>query len=92
MVKKKLITPEELDNLVSVGSPQISPDGSQLLYTRKCVKDGTNYSTIWVAATKGSKKPRELTTDGKDGMPLWSPDGSQVAFLRGSQTGSQGRR
>jgi len=89
MVKKKLITPEELDNLVSVGSPQISPDGSQLLYTRKCVKDGTNYSTIWVAATKGSKKPRELTTDGKDGMPLWSPDGSQVAFLRGSQTGSQ---
>jgi len=89
MTKKKLITPVELDNLVSVGNPQISPDGSQILYTRKCVKDGANHTTIWLATTIGSKKPRELTTDGKDGLPKWSPDGSQIAFVRGSETGSQ---
>jgi len=89
MANKILITPEELDNLVSVGNPQISPDGSQLLYTRKCVKDGINHTTIWVAATKGSKKPRELTTSGKDDMPRWSPDGTQVAFMRGGESGSQ---
>jgi len=89
MAKKKLITPEELDNLVSVGNPQISPDGSQMLYTRKCVKDGVNHTTIWIAGTKGSKKPRQLTTNGKDGMPRWSPDGTQVAFIRGGETGIQ---
>ena len=88
MAKKKLVTPKELDNLISVGNPQTNPDGSQILYTRKCVKDGNNHTTIWIAQTKGLKKPRELTTDGKDGMPRWSPDGSQVAFVRGSESGS----
>ena len=89
MATKQLITPEELDNLISVGNPQISPDGAQILYTRKCVKDGVNNTTIWVAPTKGPKKPRELTTSGKDGMPRWSPDNSQVAFLRSGESGSQ---
>ena len=77
MAQKKLITPEELDNLISVGNPQISPDGSQMLYTHKRVKDGVNHTTIWVASTKGSRIPRELTTGGKDGLPRWSPDGNK---------------
>lgn len=89
MATKKRITPEELDNLISVGNPQISPDGSQILYTRKSVKDGINHTTVWIASTKGSKKPRELTTDGKDGMPRWSPDGTKVAFMRAGESGCQ---
>ena len=89
MAKKILITPEELDNLVSVGDPQLSPDGTQILYTKKIVKDGVNHTTIWLAQTIGSKKPRELTTDGKDSMPRWSSDGLQVVFVRGSDEGSQ---
>ena len=89
MTKKKLITPEELDNLVSVGNPQIAADASQILYTRKCAKDGVNHTTIWLAQTKGTVKPRELTTGGKDRMPRWSPDGTKVAFIRESKTGSQ---
>ncbi len=89
MAKKKLITPEELDNLVSVGNPQISPDGTQILYTKKCVKDGASHTSIWVAQTKGSKKPKVLTTGGKDGMPRWSPNGNQVAFMRSNESGCQ---
>ena len=89
MAKKNLITPEELDNIVSVGSPRISPDGSQILYTKKCVKDGANHTSIWITQTNKKKKPRALTSGGKDAMPSWSPDGLQVAFIRGSESGSQ---
>ncbi len=89
MATKKLITPEELDNLVCVGNPQLSPKGSQILFTRKCVKEGVNHTTIWIADTKGSQKTRELTTSGKDSMPRWSPDGKKVAFIRSSESGSQ---
>ena len=89
MAKKKLITAEELDNIISVGDPQISPDGSQILYTKRCVKNGNNHTSIWIAQTKGSKTPRALTSNDKDGSPRWSPDGNTVAFLRGSESGSQ---
>ena len=53
MAKKKLITPEELDNLASLGDPQISPDGTQVLYVNKRVQEGVSHSTIWLASSKG---------------------------------------
>ena len=89
MAKKKLITPEELDNLASLGDPQISPDGTQVLYTNKCVQKCVSHCTIWLAANKDKATPRELTTNGKDGLARWSPDGQRVAFARGSEEGSQ---
>ena len=89
MAKKKLITPEELDNLIALGNPQISPDGTYILYTKKCVKEGVNNTSIWIAHVNNSKKPRALTTGGKESVPRWSPDGKSVAFIRNSESGSQ---
>jgi len=88
MRKKKLITAEDLLNLVSVGDPQISPDGSQVLYTKKIAKDVRNHISIWVALAKGNDTPRALTNEGKDSMPRWSPDGTKVAFVRGGKSGA----
>ncbi len=81
-------TPRGLDkdtfmNMESVGSPAISPDGSQVVFTRTWVdkvKDQSR-SNVWLIDAAGTRL-RELTRGNwRDTAPVWSPDGSKVAFL-----------
>ena len=71
-----------------VSDPQISPDGSQIVFTRRWV-DKLNdrwESSLWIMNADGSKL-RKLT-DGSS--PRWSPDGTRLAFLnQGEPQGSQ---
>jgi len=71
-----------------VGNPQISPDGSTILYSRSFVdlqNDGRR-SEVWMMNADGSRKRKLM--DG--GSPLWSPDGSRIAYVTaGEPSGSQ---
>ena len=64
----------------TVSNPQISPDGSSILYARRRVdklKD-RQVSTLWLMDADGSRN-RQLM-DG--GAGLWSPDGTRIAFIK----------
>ncbi|HET9017625.1 MAG TPA: S9 family peptidase [Thermomicrobiaceae bacterium] len=65
------------------GDPQVSPDGSRVLYTLSKFDQETKKanSQLWLRAIDGSDA-RRLTWNGeRNSGGRWSPDGSRVAFV-----------
>src|ERR1041385_7202883 len=63
----------------TVGEPAVSPDGSQVIFTRRSVdkmKDNFD-SALWIMKADGSKL-RFLV---KGSAATWSPDGTRIAYL-----------
>ena len=79
-------------SLKSVGSPAISPDGKDILFTvRRADWEKNRYDTeIWLA--RDGEVPFQLTQTPDDSSysPSWSPDGRWVAFLT-QRDGSAGQ-
>jgi dipeptidyl aminopeptidase/acylaminoacyl peptidase len=74
-------------NWETASGPEISPDGEQIIYTRRRV-DGLNdriASELWTMNADGSR--HRFLTEG--GGARWSPSGDRIAFMRGTDAGSQ---
>jgi dipeptidyl aminopeptidase/acylaminoacyl peptidase len=83
-----LLTVDHYLDLEQVGDPQISPDGKQIVYTRRYVNkiDDRWDAALWIMSADGSHN-RML---GKGASPVWSPDGTRIAFLKeGEPRGTQ---
>src|SRR5438105_14400004 len=80
---KRLITENDLYAFQWIADPQISPDGSKVVYTQITVnkkKDGYD-TTLWIVPANGGPA-RQLTDGPRDSGSRWSPDGRQLAFNR----------
>src|SRR4051794_35297430 len=84
---KRPITEKDLLRFTWIGDPEISPDGSQVAFTRVTVDEkGEKYLTsIWLAGTKPGSTVRALTNGPRDNAPRWSPDGKTLAFSRSAE-------
>jgi dipeptidyl aminopeptidase/acylaminoacyl peptidase len=82
--KRRGVTPEDYYAFEFLGDPRLSPGGRRVAYVVTTVDQRQNrrQSQIWLAATDGSRPPRQLTTSTQSSSsPRWSPDGRTLAFL-----------
>ncbi|MGE3798690.1 MAG: TolB family protein, partial [Thermomicrobiales bacterium] len=85
------LSPEQIIyDLATAGDPQVSPDGTQVLFTRSQAVRGkkVGLSQIWMCAIDGSDA-RALDLDGqRNSAPRWSPDGEALVYVSNSDDGS----
>ncbi len=73
----------DLFELELASDPQISPDGSRIVYVRRWadVHEDRWRANLWIIASTGEDH-RPLTTGARsDSSPRWSPDGGRLAFV-----------
>ena len=83
-----LLTVEKYLDFEQVGEPRVSPDGSQVIYTRRWVNklEDKFESALWMMSLDGSKN-RFLANGGG---AIWSPDGTRIAYMaEGKPSGTQ---
>jgi dipeptidyl aminopeptidase/acylaminoacyl peptidase len=76
------ITTSDLLSIERLSEPQLSPDGTRVVYTVATPDLQANRvaRNIWLVSIKtGEVKP--LTTTGRDGGAKWAPDGRRIAFV-----------
>ena len=63
----------------TAGDPQISPDGSQIVYARRWINQQEDRweSALWIMNSDGTKQRFLL----KGSSPRWSPDGNRIAYV-----------
>ena len=86
-IKDGVMTPEVLLSLGRLGDPQLSPDGSKILYgvSYQSIENNNSLRNLFICNPDGSGRV-QLTREGKSvNNARWSKDGKSIFFLQGGQ-------
>ena len=74
-----------------VSDPQISPDGTQVVYRRNgfdIMKDNSR-GNLWIINTDGSSHRKLTSREVNESQSSWSPNGDRIAFVSSTDEGSE---
>lgn len=86
-VENGRLTPEIMHSMGKVSEPQISPDGSKILYgvTYTSIPQNKNNRELFVMNVDGSDQKQLTTTPNSENNARWINDGNDIAYLLGGQ-------
>ncbi len=82
VLAQRVPTVDDLLNIKSAGSPQISPDGNRVAHTvtETDWKQDAFVTHIWIADVKTGRTAQLTRGEKSAGNAQWSPDGEWLAF------------
>jgi Tol biopolymer transport system component len=90
-VENGIMTPEVLYSFGRIGSVEVSPDKSRVLYqvTYVDIKENKTNTELFVINTDGSDKKQLTVTNARESNPQWISNGKKIAFLSNESGSSQ---
>ncbi|MFA5326587.1 MAG: S9 family peptidase [Prolixibacteraceae bacterium] len=78
-----VMTPEVLWSFGRLGEPEVSPDGTTVLYavTNYNIEENKSYRDIYTVPVGGGEAVKLTDTPEKESSASWRPDGKKIGFL-----------
>lgn len=81
---KTPFSPMDVFELEWADDPQISPDGSHVLYRRMGMDaiEDSRRGNLWLVSAAGEEHRKLTSFEGNESSARWSPDGTRIAYVR----------